>query len=340
MPESPIEDYLPHQYPPIFDLNHTTQTKIASSIDNLSSSPSSSCDGITLYMLKSGKMELLPIFEFIFNLSIDNKLFPTLWKTAKVTPLFKAGDATSPNKYRPISVLPSIGKLLERIIYDQLYSYLTSNQLLSQSQSGFGKGYSMGTCLVDFLHNIYEEINEGGACGVLFLDLSKAFDTVNHEVIKIKLKALGIKESSLDWFVCYLSGRSQSMCVDGHFSDPGPTNSGVPQESILGPLLFVCYVNDMPQYCNRMRPFLFADDTALLIKDNSLENIQNQLQNDFNRLLLWFSANKLSLNVKKTKSMLICHRRSPYRNFSLSIHGNNTPIEPVDTIKYLGLYID
>ena len=175
---------------------------------------------------------------------------------------------------------------------------------------------------------------------MLFLDLSKAFDTVNHQIIKIKLKALGIKETSLDWFVSYLSGRTQSTLVDGHSSDPGPTNSGVPQDSILGPLLFVCYVNDLSQYCNRMAPFLFADDTALLVKGKDLESIQTTLQTDFGNLLNWFSANKLSLNINKTKSMLICHQRSPYRNFSLCIHGNNTAIESVNTIKYLGLQID
>ena len=275
-----INHYLPDFSPPIFDITHVNQSSIAKAIDNLSSSPSSGFDGFTSYMIKSGKLELLPLLEFIFNLSIDNKKFPKLWKSAKITPLFKTGDASLPTNYRPIAILPTLGKLLERLIHDKLYDHLPKNDLLSNCLSGFRKGYSTGTCIIDFLHHIYSEIDGGGACGVLFLDLSKAFDTVDHKIIKIKLKSLGIKESSLNWFVSYLEDRDQCTYIDGHLSDPMPTNSGVPQGSILGPLLFVCYINDLPKYCTEMRPYLFADDTALVIADDSLERIQLKLQRD------------------------------------------------------------
>ena len=175
--------------------------------------------------------------------------------------------------YRPISILPTVGKVLERIIHDQLYNYLTVNNLLISRQSGFRKGYSTGTCIVDLLHNIYEMVDGGGACGVLFLDLSKAFDTVDHSVVRTKFKALGIKESSISWFAS--SDRVQCTCVYGVLSDTEHTGSGVPQGSILGPLLFVCYIKDMPKYCNKLRPFIYADNTALLTSGNDLNSIQN-----------------------------------------------------------------
>ncbi len=335
-----IEDFLPNFHPPIFDLHLVTEIDLIAAIDRLSSSASCSFDGITSYIVKSGKSELLPVLLYIFNLSIKTKTFPELWKPAKVTPLFKAGDPSDANNYRPISILPTLGKVLERLVHNQLYEYLTANNLLNSCQSGFRKGHSTGTCLIDFLHNIYGEIDEGGACGVLFLDLSKAFDTVDHDIIKIKLKSLGLKEAAITWFSSYLKGRTQQTQVGNSLSSPMHTSSGVPQGSILGPLLFVCYVNDLPKFCKNLQPFMYADDTALLVKGKNIMEIQNQLQYDFNQILRWLSANRLSLNAKKTKSMLLCHSRSPLANTTLHINCGETIIEPVRTMKYLGIHLD
>ena len=197
---------------------------------------------------------------------------------AKVTPFFKSGDSSLCTNYHPISILPTLGKLLDSLVHDQLYTYLTSYNILSDRQSGFRKGYSTGTCLVEFLHTIYSEIDEGGACGVLFLDLSKAFDTVDHNVIKLKLKSLGIKESSVSWFDSYLCDRSQYTVVEGSSSHVEQVGAGVPQGSILGPLLFTCYINDLTKYTGSLEPFLYADDTALLAKGKDLAQIQQCLQ--------------------------------------------------------------
>ncbi len=175
---------------------------------------------------------------------------------------------------------------------------------------------------------------------MLFLDLSKAFDTVDHGIIKIKLKALGVKESSIQWFVSYLTGRTQYTQVDGVLSEPAPTNSGVPQGSILGPLLFVCYINDLPKFCGNLLPFIYADDTALLIRNEDITFITEELQNGLNIVTTWFQANKLGLNLSKTKSILFTSRRSPFRNFSLDIRSNDKQIESTDTFKYLGVTLD
>ena len=335
-----INDFLPDFTPPIFDIKEVNQMDIAKAIDRLSSSPACGFDEITAFMVKSGKPELLDILLYLFNMSIRTKRFPQLWKVAKVTPLYKSRDPNDKNNYRPISILPTLGKVLERLIHDQLYSHLTNNKLLAENQSGFRKGSSTGTCLVDFLHHIYEEIDGGGACGVLFLDLSKAFDTVNHDIIWIKLKALGVKELSISWFVSYLTGRTQYTNINNTLSDPIEIKMGVPQGSILGPIIFICYVNDLPKFCNNTISFLYADDTALLTKGRNINMIRDNLQLDFNHLLKWFAANRLCINTSKTKTMLFCGNRSPYKEIKLNINDGSERIEEVDTFKYLGLYLD
>ncbi len=138
-------------------------------------------------------------------------------------------------------------------------------------------------------------------------------------IVRTKLKALGIKESSISWFASYLGNRVQRTCVDGILSDSLHTGSGVPQGSILGPLLFLCYINDMPKYCNNLRPFIYADDTALLASGNNIETIQNSMQADFDRLLKWFHANKLSIDAKKTKVCVYSSRRSQLNNDPIKI---------------------
>ncbi len=157
-----ISDALLPQLPPIFDFKEITQVDIAAAIDRLSASTASSHDGITSFMVKAGKVVLVPIFHYMFNLSVTSKKFPEQWKEAIVTPLFKSGQRDDPNNYRPISVLPTISKVLERCVHDQVYAYLSKNNLLNNRQSGFRKGHSTTTCLVDFLDNIYREIDGGG----------------------------------------------------------------------------------------------------------------------------------------------------------------------------------
>ncbi len=175
---------------------------------------------------------------------------------------------------------------------------------------------------------------------MLFLDLSKAFDTVDHGIIKIKLKALGVKESSIQWFVSYLTGCTQYTQIDSVLSEPVPTNSGVPQGSILGPLLFVCYINDFPKFWGNLLPFIYADDMALLTRSKDIIQITEELQYGLNIITSWFQANKLGLNLAKTKSILFTSRRSPFRNFNLDIRSSDTQIESTDTFKYLGITLD
>ena len=176
---------------PVFEFKHVSQLDLSTAITKLSSTQSSSIDGITSNMIKTCRHELIEVLLYLFNKSIDDRKFPSLWKHAKVTALSKSGAETDPSNYRPISILSTVGKLLKRVIQMQCTNYLSKNQIISPAQSGFRKGYSTGTCLSEFLNSIYMSIDKGDACGVLFLDLAKAFDTVDHEILIYKLQCSG-----------------------------------------------------------------------------------------------------------------------------------------------------
>ncbi len=179
---------------------------------------------------------------------------------------------------------------------------------------------------------------------MLFLDLSKAFDTVDHEIILLKLRHLGLKMSAVSWFQSYLSGRKQSTCRGGCLSSPKQVNSGGPQGSILGPLLFICYINDLPNCLSSSDSFLYADDTAILVKGKCVESIEQTLNDEFKRVDKWFSCNKLSVNTSKTKSMLFSSNRFRDKDKNLIIeeprHSTGLSIEQVPNYKYLGVWLD
>ena len=213
--------------------------EIIEAINKLKSSQSCGTDAITSNMLKIIKLEIAPILHHLINMSINSKTFPECWKFATVTPLFKGGNAEVCDNYHPISVLPTLGKVLERLVYNQCVAYLNANSILSVSQAGFREGHSTGACLADFLSEIYEEIDNGGNGAVLFLDLAKAFDTVDHAILIDKLKLLGFKASTQTWFKSYLTNRCQSTKVGNTVSAVSNISCGVPQGSILGPLVFM-----------------------------------------------------------------------------------------------------
>ncbi len=170
-----------------------------------------------------------------------------------------------PNNYRPISLLSLASKMLERIIHNQLYAYLRGNDYFSQNQSGFRKGHSTSSCPLDFLDGIFNDVDAGAACGVLFLDLRKAFDSVHHGILCNKLKQAGLSNATVKWVDSYLASRYQVTKVNGVISSESPVEYGVPQGSILGPLLFVVFINDMPDEILNCRINLYADDTAITV---------------------------------------------------------------------------
>ena len=325
---------------PVFELKEISTNDLATEVRDLRPSTSCGVDGLTARLIKQAGPTILQPLLHVINLSIRLGIFPDSWKTGCITPLFKEGDATDPSNYRPISILPCMGKLLERIIHTQLYAYVTKYQLLSDDQSGFRKGHSTGTCLIDFLDNIYQNIDKNMYCGVLFLDLRKAFDTVDHNRLIEKLKYLGVKSHSTRWFKSYLEGRQQVTKVGKVKSSPGLVTCGIPQGSILGPLLFSIFVNDLPNCLNTESINLYADDTAISIFSKDPQELECNLNVALALLKNWFDKNKLSLNCTKSKVMYFGTHKKLMNLQSLQVKCNEVVLENVEQYKYLGVLLD
>jgi len=218
---------------------------------------------------------------------------------AKVTPIFKAGDKFHVGNYRPISVLPLLSKIIERAVHNQLYSYLTTSGLICDNQSGFRTNHSTATTLIDVQDFILKNMDSGRATGAIFLDLKKAFDCVNHSLLIEKLYSYGIKGNSLEWFRSYLTNRAQAVNINSTLSDFKNIDIGIPQGSILGPLLFIIFVNSLPDFVN-CKCTMYADDTTLLCTANDSTTLQSDLQENLLKIAEWFESNNLTLNIKKT----------------------------------------
>ena len=260
-----------------------------------------------------------------------------MYKFAKVRPLYKKNKKTEVENYRPVSVLSIVSKILERAVHMQLEKYLTDSNILYSHQSGFRKQFSTDTCLINLMDYINNSISEGDYVGMVLLDLQKAFDTVNHTILCEKLKIMGV--GCVEWFMSYLSNRKQIVIVNNVKSSPGLVTCGVPQGSILGPLLFLCYINDMPLSV-KCRLLLYADDSALLVRGKDPNHITQMLSDNLKSCSNWLIDNKLSLHLGKTESILFGTKRKLKTIQNFQVKCDNIIIKNVKSIKYLGLMLD
>ena len=277
--------------------------------------------------------------QHIFNLSISSGLFPSSWKHSSVTPIPKSSPPSSfPGDYRPISLLSLVSKLLEKHIYSIILDSLISNSFFSPSQFGFLPSRSTTSALVTASNYILSSLDSrSSVCGV-FLDLKKAFDSVSHRLLLDKISSLNLPSHLSNWLQSYLSGRTQSVCVQNSYSSPSSVSSGIPQGSILGPLLFLVFINDisLSLSCPHCKIILYADDILLLHPFDSHSH-STCLQHDLSLLQTWLLNNSLSLNVSKSKYMIFSFKpQSSFDSFpSLSVSGS--PLERVYCFTYLGL---
>ena len=221
-------------------------------------------DGVSSLFLRDGADFIFKPIQHLINLSIITESVPDLFKEAKVVPLFKKGSTLDPGNYRPVSVLSVLSKILERAVHTQLAEYLEKRSILFENQSGFRGGFSTDTSLIGLTDFVRTELSKGRYVGMVLIDLCKAFDTVDHSILIEKLRAVGV--TSLSWFKSYLAERRQCVEICGVRSDFLPMTCGVPQGSILGPLLFLVYINDLSMALN-CRLSLYADDSALIFSD-------------------------------------------------------------------------
>lgn len=291
-------------------------------------------DGIHPTFIKVLLPQLLPFITFIFNKILTSSCYPLKWKIAKVIPLPK-----SRSEYRPIAILPFLSKVFERLIHNQITHYLDTNNLLTDRQSGFRKKHSCITALVDVAEEIRKEVDTGKVTFLVLLDHSKAFDTVDHNLLCYKLeKMFNFSHSATKLMSSYLSNRHQYVETTTTHSSPLPVTRGVPQGSIVGPLLFSLYSNDLPKILKNCKLRMYADDVQLYIscRTNSIEQCSRTLNEELNGIYLWATANGLELNPKKSKCIVI-KKKTCAINTIPDICLNNQSIEIVNSAKNLGI---
>lgn len=276
---------------------------------------------------------------FLINASLLSGTFPTSEKTAKINPVFKNGDRSNIDNYRPISVLNILSKTIERVVYNQLADYLEENFFLSKHQYGFRRKRSTSDAVTKLTNNIRENMDKGKVTGALFMDLKKAFDTVNHSCLLYKLPYYGILGKEVDWISSYLFHRSQIVNVDGVLSEKEFVTHGVPQGSILGPLLFVLLINDLPIQLNYCNVLMYADDTVIYFSHKSLTEIEKCINSDAEKVFRWMQDNCLILNPKKGKTEFVTFT-SRSRNTQINITINNNEIHQPAFYEYLGVIMD
>ena len=296
---------------------------------------SSGPDGISSAMLRNTSASSSPKLTALFNLSLREGKVPTEWKVSNITPIHKSGEKNMASNYRPISLLSLVSKVLERIIHNRVSNYLSSNKLLSDRQFGFRKGFSTQEALLSVTNDWHKQLSSNQQVAAVFFDLRKAFDSVPHHLITKSLSSFGISGSLLAWFTDYLAGRQQRVVLDGFSSSLSPVTSGVPQGSILGPLLFITFMDSLNQLplTSNSRLILYADDIVLYKPINNQADL-NLLQEDINAISKWTKEHGLSLNSSKTNILPITRSRHP---LPIHLHVDNNPISVATSVKYLGV---
>ena len=339
---APCDESLPITSPPSSihpELSNIqcTDDEVDGLLCSLKTKTSSGPDGISSHMLRNTAYSISSTLCKLFNYSLSTGCYPAEWKCSNVTPVFKSGNKSMVSNYRPISLLSIPSKILERIVHRKLLHHLISNSILSPRQFGFRPGSSTQEAILTATHDWQSCLDRGLSSAALFLDMSKAFDKVPHHKLLLSLAAVGVSGPLLQWFKSYLSNRTQTVVLSGHSSSSIPVKSGVPQGSILGPLLFIIYANSLAQL--NLSPessiILYADD-ILLYRAVSSSHDGVLLQQDVDAISAWIKASGLAINPSKS-TLLVISRKRVKPNISLLI--NSTPIPCADSVKYLGVTI-
>ena len=345
--EQTFQNYLNKMKPTenSFFFSPVTSDEVEHEILSIPNSKSHGLYSCPTELLKYSHKILSKTLASMFNLSISLGKFPSKLKQSKIIPIFKSDDKTDPNNYRPISLLSNFNKIFEKLMYSRMKTFITKTNIFNTSQYGFREGHSTEHAILDLVSNIQANMDKGlYSCGV-FIDLKKAFDTVDHTILLQKLHFYGFRGIINDWFKSYLCNRTQTTQIGSLVSEKRITGCGVPQGSILGPLLFLIYINDIHKCSEKLQFFIFADDTNVLYSDKNLKSIEIIVNNELHNLYLWLTCNKLTLNIKKS-NFVIFHPRQKKPNYKpqINIYDNeknkSIPLDNREYIKYLGILID
>ena len=316
-----------------FDFISAKENEVADLLKCIDTSKATGPDNISPKMLKMAGNSIVASLTKLINMSLSTGSVPKSWKEANVIPLFKKGDRSDINNYRPVSILPTLSKILEKIVFKNLFNYLRDKNLLTPHQSGFRPGDSTVNQLSYLYHVFANALDNKKNLRIVFCDISKAFDRCWHKGILYKLRCLGVGGTMLEWFQDYLSNRQQKVLLRGQSSERGLIQAGVPQGSVLGPLLFLIYINDLPNIVvSNIK--LFADDATVYIDFSDSEHAANILNQDMSHIQDWADQWLVKFSPAKTKSMTLSFK---HENNIPNINFNDVTLENVESHKHLGL---
>lgn len=316
-----------------------TPDHVKDAILSLANKSSFGLDGISITLIKENIQFFINPLTYLFNESIKCGKFPDVLKTGIITPVFKSGIKTEISNYRPICILPTISKIFEKCVIKLLSAYLEKVKFFSTNQFGFLQGRGTDDALFEHVRFLTETLEAGRSAVAVYFDIRKAFDTVNHSILLQKLYACGIRDFMFNWFKSYLSSRQYMTKINGISSESITSKYGVPQGSILGPYLFLIYINDLCNLKINGRLYSYADDTVLVTDSRYTYILHSLVQDDVNKIARWLNVNRLVINTEKTKYMIFSFQPQ-YVDEVLSVSINNRVLERVYEIKYLGTILD
>jgi hypothetical protein len=339
-----FQNYLTKTCDNIFKFQDITEITVNNIIDNLAPKISFGFDGLSTKLIKSIKPVIVRPITIIINQMLKTGTFPDKLKIAKINPIYKKEDETLFTNYRPISLLPAISKVFEKVMSQQIYKFFHDKKLFYCAQYGFRSEHSTEFAALEFVDRVIVDMDQMETPIGIFLDLSKAFDTLDHEILLHKLKFYGFDKNALKLMESYLTDRKQYVQMEDTISEYSNVSTGVPQGSILGPLLFIIYINDIAQASNLFDFIIYADDTSLtttleiIYKKDNNSSIQNIINTELTNINDWLKVNKLSLNIKKTKYMIFHMPKKKVNTIELKIE--DTIIERVSDFNFLGITIN
>ena len=322
------------------DLATLSEHEVKIVVDKINISKSSGISFLSSKLLKDSFQALSDKLTYLFNFSITSTVFPVQWKEALVIPIPKVSAPKNSCNYRPISLLPLPGKILEKLVHNQLSLFMEENNLLSDNQFGFRKQRSTVHAVSQVLNQIYTNINRSAVTAAIYLDFSKAFNSVQHDTLLNKLQQMNLTQSTLSWIASYLGNRKQRTLVNNAYSALIPVNQGVPQGSVLGPLFYIIYANDMAKVIEASGCTFYADDTVLYTQKKDFPESARLLQKDLAKLSDWCFQNDIVVNAEKTKVMFFGSRARIESMELPDFYINGTVIDRAKTYTYLGIKLD
>ena len=317
-------------------MNPIINKEVSNAISNLKNN-GKGANVIATLTLKDNKSTLANILTHIYNNCISDGYFPFELKDGCITPIYKGGKKTELNNYRPICSLSPFSKIFERILYNQMINFIEQNNILSITQYGFRNGLSTENAIINFIDKIHTGLEKRQHTAAIFMDLSKAFDVLDHQILATKLAHYGFRGTFLELLLNFISNRNYFVSTNGSKSITKTVNIGVPQGSTLGPLLFLLYINDMCNSSSELDFNQFADDTTLTLSGPDLHPLTQVLETELEKVLDWLVVNKLIINLTKTHSMLFTNKKEER---IISIRARDTVLEQKSECKFLGVIVD